>query len=157
MEIWKDIPNYEGKYQVSNLGNVKSLISNKVLVLCTVSGGYKSVSLGRNKSKSIHRLVALAFIGNPPTGASLVLHGDGNRANNALPNLRYGSFKDNAEDAKKHGTQVKGSRQHAAKLNIDQVREILTSKSNGAELAKRFGVTSAAISSIRCRKNWAHV
>ena len=81
MEIWKDIENYEGLYQVSNLGRVRSLerdvfnyrgvarhIKEKILVPVLDRGGYQYVNLSKNgKRKTIktHRLVAEAFIPNP--------------------------------------------------------------------------------------------
>ncbi len=154
-EQWKAIPGYEGQYEVSDQGRVRS--SRKLLRLCNVSGGYKAVSLGKNNSRLVHRLVALAFIGPPPIGAKLVLHSNGIREDNRLENLRYGSYADNARDAQIHGTQVKGDRQHAAKLTVDKVLAIRTAKETGAELARKYGVTSACISAIRKRKNWRHV
>ena len=154
-EVWKAIPGYEGRYEVSDQGRVRSI--NKLLVLSSVSGGYKGVSLGKNNSKLVHRLVALAFIGAPPAGKRLVLHGNGDRVDNRLTNLRYGDHNDNAADAKLHGTQVKGDRQHAAKLTTEQVQEIRASNDAYLVLAKKFAVTSACISAVVKRKNWRHV
>ena len=154
-ENWKAVPGHEGRYEVSDRGRVRSSV--KVLAACNVSGGYKAVSLGRNNSRLIHRLVAAAFIGPAQNNTFLVLHYDGNRANNNLENLRYGSHKDNSADAKRQGTQVSGERQHAAKLTVSQVKEIRLSSETGLRLAIMFGVTSAAISSIKTRKNWASV
>ena len=154
-ENWKAVPGYEGRYEVSDRGRVRSSV--KVLVACNVSGGYKAVSLGQNNSRLIHRLVAAAFIGPAQKATFLVLHYDGNRANNNLENLRYGNHKDNSADARRQGTQVSGERQHAAKLTASQVKEIRLSAETGSRLASMFGVTSAAISAIRTRKNWAFV
>ena len=96
MEEWKDIPAYQGKYQVSNLGNVKSLNYNrtgKEKILKPVKGGdnYLHVYLcknGKQKNIKIHRLVAEAFI--PKTdGKEFVDHIDGDRQNNNVNNLRW--------------------------------------------------------------------
>lgn len=60
-EVWKDIKGYEGYYQVSNLGRVKSLRNNTILKINDVKGGYSQVGLsinGKQKTKRIHRLVA---------------------------------------------------------------------------------------------------
>ena len=70
IEIWKDIEGYEGLYQVSNLGRVKSLKFNKIKILSQgISGsGYKIVSLSKENQRKIflvHRLVAMVFIKNP--------------------------------------------------------------------------------------------
>ena len=154
-ENWKAVPGHEGRYEVSDHGQVRNL--KKILVVCNVSSGYKAVSLGKNNSKLVHRLVAAAFIGPAQKDKFLVLHYDGNRANNKLENLRYGSHKDNSMDAKRHGTQVSGERQHAAKLTIAQIKEIRLSPETGVFLAATFGVTPAAISAIRTHKNWASV
>ena len=67
-EIWKDIEGYEGLYQISNLGRVKSLKTNKILKYCISKTGYAYSSLTKNKiikQNSVHRLVAKAFISNP--------------------------------------------------------------------------------------------
>jgi len=155
-EVWKAVPGYEGAYEVSDQGRVRNA-SGRVLKLCNVSGGYKAVSLGRNNSKTIHRLVAAAFIGQAPEGKKLVLHGNGDRTDNRVENLRYGNHKDNVVDAIRHGTQVRGERQHAAKLTIEQVREILSRKESVVTYAKRFNVTCQCICLILKRKNWRHV
>lgn len=157
MESWKDVPGYEGRYQVSDHGNVRSLLHFEMRVLkkCTVSGGYDAVSLGRNNSRAIHRLVAAAFLG--AQDERLVLHGDGNRKNNILANLRYGSHIDNAADAAAHGTQVRGERQHAAKLTADIVRFMRESGRGAYDLAKEFNVTPQCVSLVLKRKNWAHI
>ena len=156
-ETWKAVPGYEGQYEVSDRGRVRSLKRRVVLAPCTVSGGYVAVSLGRNNSKLVHRLVAATFLGAPPTGKHLVLHSDGTRDNNTLENLRYGSHADNSLDAIKHGTQVKGARQHAAKLSAQDVTDIRHSALNQRSLAKYYGVTAACICAIIKRKNWRHV
>lgn len=106
MEIWTFIPGYEGVYQVSNLGNVKSFARHKdgsLLKPGKASNGYYTVSFGRNNSKTVHSLVALAFLGPRPKGME-VLHIDGTRTNNAVSNLRYGTRTDNILDAIKHGS-----------------------------------------------------
>lgn len=67
-EIWKDIVGYEGLYQISNLGNVKSLKKDKIRKPCINPNGYKMVNLYKNgisKNILVNRLVAKAFIPNP--------------------------------------------------------------------------------------------
>lgn len=90
-EVWKDIEGYEGLYQVSNLGNVKSLnyqgvSREKILKPFINSDGYKRVMLYKNKTikrLSVHRLVAQAFIENP-NNYSCVNHKDENNQNNVV-------------------------------------------------------------------------
>lgn len=97
-EIWKDIKGYEGRYQVSNLGRVWSIISQKYLVGGTNHGGYHSVQLtaknGKMKREYVHRLVALAFIPNP-LGLPQVNHKDENKDNNSVDNLEWCTAKYN--------------------------------------------------------------
>lgn len=93
-EIWRDIPGYEGKYQVSNTGEVKSLNyrgsgKTKLLKQHCDSKGYKHVSLyknGKKKVYSVHRLVAMTFIPNP-NNLPIINHKDENPSNNNVNNL----------------------------------------------------------------------
>lgn len=95
-EIWKDIPGYEGLYQVSNLGEVKSLKCGKERILKTYLYGdnytkYKGVTLCLNnklKKYKVHQLVAMAFLNHKPNGHEIVInHIDNNSLNNQLDNL----------------------------------------------------------------------
>ena len=90
-EIWKDIPSYEGLYQVSNLGRVKSLKRQLILKPMRTKKGYLCVALYKcpiRKFKPIHRLVAQAFIPNPKN-LPQVNHKDENKENNYVDNLEY--------------------------------------------------------------------
>ena len=90
-EIWKDVKDYEGLYQVSNLGNVRSIKSNKVLVLSSSPSGYKFINLRKNstgKNFRVHRLVAEAFIPNI-NKLPFINHKDENPENNNVENLEW--------------------------------------------------------------------
>ena len=90
-EIWKDIKGYENKYQISNLGNVKSLVGNHKMLKPKIDRGYKRVGLSMdNKSKlfRVHRLVAEAFIPNP-NNYPMVNHIDRDKINNVDSNLEW--------------------------------------------------------------------
>ena len=108
-EIWKDIPNYEGIYQVSNLGNVRDIITDrhrkpKNLTLNHRSG-YYSVMLCKDKTQKnvlVHRLVAQSFIPNPQNKPQ-VNHIDGNKQNNCVDNLEWCTAKENLQHASKMG------------------------------------------------------
>ena len=101
MEIWKDIKDYEGIYQVSNLGNIKSLNNNKTkkekilkLVKCN---GYLRVNLYKNnshKNYAVHRLVAEAFIPNP-NNKPFIDHINTIKDDNRAENLRWVTHKEN--------------------------------------------------------------
>jgi hypothetical protein len=120
-EIWRDVVGFEESYQVSNIGRVRSkdrLVAYSASLKCGAylsprkgrvlkpaigSHGYFTVMLGRKNCRTIHSLVANAFIGPCPDGHE-VLHADGTRTNNCVNNLRYGTRSENMLDAVKHGT-----------------------------------------------------
>jgi len=119
MELWTSIPGYEGFYEVSNLGNVRSLTRFVPYgrhqgmtytgrdIKQFVSGKYLSVKLSRagvTKTKYTHELVLLAFEGVKPElkGRCEIRHLDGDKFNNALSNLKYGTASENWEDRKLH-------------------------------------------------------
>lgn len=107
-EIWKDIKGYEGYYQVSNFGKIKSLQFNnrtthflkreKILKMSSNKAGYQQVALYKNKTKKIvlvHRLVMEAFMQNP-NNLEMVNHKDENPKNNIVTNLEWCSRKYNS-------------------------------------------------------------
>lgn len=114
-ELWKDIKGYEGIYQVSNLGRVKRVTTDRVLKGCKNTKGYLKVDLYKNGSQSnkrIHRLVAQAFIPNPDN-TSQVNHIDENKTNNAISNLEWVTSKENIN----HGTRNERAGKAISKSN----------------------------------------
>ena len=105
LEIWKDIKGYEGLYQVSNLGKVKSLKKHqKILKLSDNGRGYMFVGLSKNnkrKNKNVHRLVAETFISNYDNLLQ-VNHKDGNKNNNSVDNLEWVTQKQNLQHAREN-------------------------------------------------------
>lgn len=100
-EIWKDIKGYEGLYQVSNFGNVKSLKCDIILKPNLTRKGYLITSLCKNKIRkaySIHRLVAKSFIPNIENKPQ-VNHIDGNKQNNKVTNLEWVTNSENMKHA----------------------------------------------------------
>jgi len=108
MEIWKDVEYYEGIYQISNLGRVKSLarkdslgrnLQEKILSVTIDGGGYFKVGLskeGKMKTKKVHQLVAIAFLNHEPCGYKLVVnHIDFDRTNNNVNNLEIVTQREN--------------------------------------------------------------
>lgn len=108
-ERWKSIPNYEGLYEVSNKGKVKS-IKRSCILLTTVSNcGYERVDLwknGKKKRYSIHRLVAISFIPNP-LNLPMVNHKDENRKNNNVDNLEWCDDKYNVNYGNAKANKIK--------------------------------------------------
>lgn len=100
-EIWKDIPNYEGFYQVSNYGRIKSFHKNKEFIkkLGTSTGGYLVASLYNEYTRhtfKVHKLVANAFLNHVPCGHELVVnHKDFDRVNNRVTNLEIVTAREN--------------------------------------------------------------
>lgn len=116
-ELWRDIIGYEGCYQVSNLGRVKSvvrtvrsypnerIVPERILQQQRLRSGYISVGLWKNhkfKRATVHRLVANAFLSNPEN-LPQVNHKDGNKGNNSLNNLEWCSRDENMRHAYRHG------------------------------------------------------
>ena len=102
-EIWKDCKGYEGKYQVSNLGRVWSIGSQKYLKGSYNKDGYICVYLtaknGKVKMERVHRLVALVFLDNP-NNYTQVNHKDENKQNNCVDNLEWCNIKYNTTYSK---------------------------------------------------------
>ena len=110
MEIWKDIPSYEGLYKISSFGNVKSLISNKILKPSRDRFGYVRFNALKDKKPKtlrIHRLVMEIF--NPIDTIMQVNHIDGNKSNNNIDNLEWCSDSDNKKHAYKLGLMKPGN------------------------------------------------
>ena len=162
-EIWKDIPNYEGMYQVSNLGRVKSLKFNKEKVLKPLPNrrGYCKVILckgGAQKQKSIHRLVLLAFVGESELEVN---HINGIKTDNSLENLEYCTRRENIRHACDTGLNVgtKGENHHNSKLTRACVERIKYGHQGITlqAIAKIYGISKQNVSDIRLEKAWKHI
>ena len=122
-EEWRPVAGYEGIYEVSSRGRVRSLPRvdsrgrrnrGRYLAVINHPSGHKQVKLSRegtSKPGKLHRIVLIAFMGPPPPGCE-VLHGDGDPGNNALSNLRWGTRSENLRDAVRHGTHYWAIKTH---------------------------------------------
>lgn len=178
-ELWMPVIGYEGLYEISNKGRVKSVA--RVLINCQnirrewpskilkpqqESHGYTQVTLyrsnGRGKNFKIHRLVAESFLAGSRGDAKEVNHIDGNKQNNSVINLAWVTRLENSQHAWenklisiKYGEETSG-----AKLSNTEVQQIRAryrryGKENSAvSLAKEFNVTRQAIADIVHNKTW---
>lgn len=126
-EFWKPVVGFEGLYDVSSWGRVRSLprerTSGRVLRPKFDHKGYVRVSLGKGNVRQVHRLVLEAFSG--PAGAGREgAHLDGNPSNNRLENLAWKTSAENKADQRRHGTLPLGDARPNAKLSDDDVRVI---------------------------------
>lgn len=172
-EEWRDIPEYEGYYQVSNLGRIKSLdrmvrhsmsrenaklrLSPGQIMLPDLSHhGYYCVSLfkeGKRHVRELHTLIALAFLGKRPD-AHHTHHINGNKIDNRLANLEYKSAHDHGSD------HHYGENCHKAILTRDQVAEVRKLLNEGVyqkDIAKQFGVSRSTIGEIKRGASWKRI
>jgi len=168
----KDIPGFDGFYQINSCGQVwsrraASSIRDKLgpWKVTKVNGlsryGYPRVRLtigGRRKYYLVHRLVLLTFVGPCPIGMEARHVPDPDRTNCQLSNLKYGTRTQNHLDRNGTKTDVRGENGWSAKLTWKQVRGIrrlhLTGKYTDKQLASKFGVTHHNIYAIVKRKTW---
>lgn len=162
MEEWKEVKGYEGIYEISNTGKVKSNRSSILLKLRKTKDGYPTCSLclnGIKKKVLIHRLVCIAFILNPEKKKT-VNHKDGIKTNNNVSNLEWATNKENNIHAWENGLikppDHNGELNPKSKLSLNDVKEIraIGKREFQYVLAKRYGVTQANISSILIGKSW---
>lgn len=166
-EIWKNVEGYEGFYQVSNLGNVRSLDRGrrKGRILkpqpCT-QVGYLAVVLCKDSHRKrfyVAHLVAHAFIGPKPSPDLHCRHLDDNRMNNCESNLAWGTPLENKEDARRNGGIAKGEQHGISKLTEQAVRVIKSKLGSVSQdnLAKEYGVSQKTISNIATGRTWGYV
>lgn len=169
-EKWQPIPGYEGYYEASNLGRIRTVIdhpkgrslSGTVMKLSLHRNGYLNVGLHRDgvrKVVGVHRLVAAAFHGAPSSGM-VARHIDGVRTNNKPSNLEWGLHSDNMRDAVRHGTHYSHGRSldkckrghefnaantHLSKSRDGVTRRVCRSCRNEAARRRRQGMYSRAV------------
>lgn len=173
-ENWKDIEGYEGLYQISNLGRVRSVdrVENcgsfvrkrkgKILKQMVNRGGYCQVNLtkdGVGHTKEIHRIVATAFIPNS-LGLPQVNHIDCDKTNNSINNLEWVTAYENTTHAMRHDLKPHGDKHKSSKLNHMQVNwirnnYIASDEFYGAKaMSDRFGVSLSTIYRIVANVSW---
>jgi hypothetical protein len=172
LEHWRPVVGYEGFYEVSDRGQVRSLdrvvghkqLKGRILRPAPNGGGHLAVALCKNGSQStkkVHSLVAEAFIGPRPDGME-VRHGRNGKLDNSLANLCYGTPKQNGEDKVRDGTSGKGEQCGTARLTVEQVRLARRLVAEGpwgtqARLADQWGVHRKTLSCAVRGVNWGWV
>lgn len=170
-EEWLPVKDWEGQYEVSNLGRVKVLAHSvrhwcgrdipkpeRIITLTRHSAGYRIVALRTGKKFYVHRLVLAAFAGPPPKGSCDINHINGDKADNRLENLEYCDRHHNIHHAIRTGLMDNACENNGmAKLTSEQVDEARAMYRRGAtqpEIAKRLGVTPSAIGSFCALGRW---
>lgn len=182
MEVWKAIPGYDGYYEASNTGIIRSIDrivphgihgtckqKGRVLKYALDAKGYPRVALSDGTSLrtyTIHRLIALTFMGPRPEGYQ-INHISGIKTDNSAANLEYCTQSENALHSFRIGLQKPkpGSLNPHAKLTEEQVRTIRTIAARGGryygrkQLAQRFGVSECTIKEVVTgnKGGWKHV
>jgi len=156
-EQWKDVPGYEN-YKVSSTGRIIGS-KGKLLSPSITADGYYRVSLYKNyrhKSKSVHSVVALAFIGERPDGYHIE-HINHDKSNNSIYNIRYCTPRENYDRGLSDNLYGKGVDHSRVKLSEDEVIEIYNNKLSQRKLAKEYGISQNMVHRIKSGKNWSHV
>ena len=168
MEEWKDIVGYEGLYQVSNLGNIKSFkryIEGKLLIPKSDKDGYKEIGIrditGKRTFKRIHRLVAEAFIPNP-NKYKFINHKDNNPTNNTVDNIEWCSIEYNNKYRFTNGNACHKGEKHpmSSLTNEDVIRIAAIGNQNTHSepiIAKLFNTTRSIVNKIRLKVRWQHI
>ena len=166
--VWRTVPGYPA-YEVSVDGLVRRCQGfrcrrvHRILVPFIRPNGYAQVILyrdGRRQRFGVHQLVALAFLGPKPSPLHQVAHLDGQRLNNHVSNLAWLLPIENNAHKDLHGTRLRGSQIHSAKLVEAQVvliRQALAVGIRQCVLAQTYGVSDSTVSLIARAKTWRHV
>ena len=169
-EEWVLVPGCDWRYEVSNLGRVRSwiqagrwgkrLVSPKILAGRPDRKGYLQVNIapaGRNrKNYPIHRLVAEAFLGPRPQGF-VTCHINGVKTDNRATNLRYDTYAANEADKILHGTHQRGEQSGNAKITEAEAIAIFFDDRPQRTIAADYRVNQQQISRIKRGESWGHL
>lgn len=172
-EVWKDIPNTDGFYQISNKGRVRSwqrygVAKGKsdtphIKAFSQGSSTYYQVNLSNNGElyhELVHRLVAKAFVPNPDN-KPCVNHKDGDKLNNVAPNLEWVTYSENNQHAADNNLAFTGELNAMSRLTEKEVLDIRNTYRLGCfthkEIAKAFNISRTLVTLIINRKRWKHL
>lgn len=170
MEIWKQIKHYEGIYEVSNYGNVRSIdrmekfmesmrLRKGKMIKIRYFNKYAFVMLTKNaiaKSYFVHRLVAQEFIGD--INGKVVDHIDFNPSNNHVDNLQILTQKENINRGVLKKRHNFGEKHGMSKLTENDIRNLRNAKKGSiSDLCKQIGITYSTAKKVRRLESWTHV
>lgn len=166
-EVWLPAPGYEGFYEVSNEGRIRSLRWDPPRILKPAPNhfGYPCASLRRADKKAatkkLHRLICHAFHGPCPPGMETA-HLDGDPTNARADNLKWATHTENASHRIAHGTVLAGEKHPRAKLTDAQVVALRAEwaanpRQSQGEIARRLGVSRPTVCLILSGRKWKHL
>jgi hypothetical protein len=165
-EEWRPIPGYDGGYEVSSDGQVRSTTRGRypgrVLRPHNDGKGYMRVNLsigGARSQVAVHTLVLFAFHGPRPSGGT-ASHLNGDPTDNRAANLLWESWSANHARKREHGTALVGEQNHMARLTDDQVRAIRAMHKAGSspeDIALFYNITASSVCKICLRQSWTHI
>jgi hypothetical protein len=169
MIAWKQVLGFEGFYEVSNDGEVRSIARHHPKTKRLMGGGavkpilgsrgYYVVNLtitGVRKQVFLHKIVLEAFCGLRPD-AHEACHNDGNPLNCKLENLRWDTKSNNHKDKKKHGTWQVGEKANNSKLTNEIVLDIRSRNLKPSQAVKEYGLSLSNAKRIINRQSWKHI
>jgi len=170
-ERWRDVVGYEGNYSVSNFGRVRrntdgtgNCKAGRIRQTTANRDGYTLVTIylrGVKKTKAVHKLVAVAFLGPCPKG-SQANHKDGSKQNNQARNLKYVTISENHKHAYRTGLQAtrRGTSSGNVRLSerdVIAIRKMRKSGKRFIEIAQLYNVSIGAIFNVTARRSWRHI
>lgn len=173
VEEWRSVQGYEGLYEVSNTGQVRSIprshtcgsfvrtVQGRVRVLRRMNRftehlGVQLSKEGQTKFCSVHVLVQTAFGGPKPAGA-IVCHNNGNPTDNRADNLRWGSYSTNAFDAVEHGTHPETRKTHCPQGHAyDATNTTIRGRKRRCKTCHRDRERARRLSKITTRRQTTH-
>ena len=147
-EIWKDLKGYEGRYQVSNNGNVYGIYRGRILKPKIDKDGYKEYCLindyGKRKCERGHRLVALMFC-DKPKGHNVVNHKNMVKGDNRAENLEWSTISKNTKHAYDNCKHIRDMQLKASKAGADKIRMTIDVYKNNEYIGRFEGKETCAI------------
>jgi len=159
-EIWKDVVGYEGLYQVSSIGRVKSLHKNKEIILKggMSTSGYPFFSLSKNgdiKYNSTHRFIAIAFL-DKKDEHNYVNHKNGIKVDNRVENLEWCTQSENLLHS--YATlNRKGAQRKLTDDDVREIRRLFTNGESSSDILKIFPIKKRSLNSVKNYKTYKRV